>query len=251
MIPFSWVGVRPASVLVVSGTESFRKRLQCPFPVDPEKTRILWAHSLDYDLYLDEIQHSKSVQETNTGVFLDELMPLHPDLVHMGAQAPCTPENYYPALRHFFDFVEKKTGVQVVVAAHPRTTGLEQGCDFGNRSVIKGQTIHLVRQAKFVMAHSSTSINMAVLFEKPVVFLTTDELERNDRQRHFIFAVAKWLGKTPLNIDTLQEVDWAKEMIVNRGAYGRFREAFIKKVGASEKPLWKIVADSLRQRGPV
>ncbi|TAL09724.1 MAG: hypothetical protein EPO02_09505 [Nitrospirae bacterium] len=196
-------------------------------------------------MYLNERDRPVSA-DAKLGVFLDEYLPFHPDYDRLGLTAFSSADAYYPALRRFFDFLEHEHVVRIVIAAHPHSRYEDHPDYFGGRLVVKGQTLELVRKAGFVIAHSSTALNFAVLFRKPVVFVTTDSLQQNQRVARSIRVMASWLGKTPINVDAPLGVDWERELTVDEKAYARYREAYIKKAGSPDKPAWQIVADHLK-----
>lgn len=238
-IPFRWLGIRRATVAVAGGAQSFLSN----FPVNQE-TQILWAHNLDYDIYLKE-KEKPGLADTTMGVFLDEYLPFHPDFDYLKLESPASPKEYYPAISRFFDSLESTYGVRIVVAAHPRSSYKDHPDYFGGRAVFRGRTAELVKRSGFVIAHASTSIGFAVLFEKPVLFVTTDKLQQNPWIGRAISVMASWLNKTPINLDTALHLDWKTELAIDQVAYGRYREAFIKKNGSPEKPCWQIFADWL------
>jgi hypothetical protein len=174
-------------------------------------------------------------------------LPFHPDYDRLKLKPFSEAEAYYPSLRRFFDFLERERGAGIVIAAHPHSRYKDRLEDFfGGRPVVQGKTLELVRKAGFVIAHSSTALNFAVLFQKPVVFVTTDSLQRSQRMARSIQAMAAWLGKTPINVDAPLGVDWARELTVDEKAYAQYRGAYIKKAGSPEKLAWQIFADHLK-----
>lgn len=241
-IPFQYTGIRPASVLLAGGARSIQRRHR--YPMDGETT-ILWTHTRDYDLYLSE--REKPVQEdANIGVFLDEYLPFHPDYVRTGLPPPSGPDSYFPALRRLFDVLERELQIRIVIAAHPLARYGEHPDYFGGRPIVRGKTLELIRKSRFAIAHESTVLNFAVLFEKPLLFITTDEIERDFTEACFIHAMAAWLNKTAINADGPLHLDWEKELTIDREAYARYREAHIKKRSSPEKPTWQILADYLK-----
>jgi hypothetical protein len=239
-IPLNYLGLRPATLLLAGGHQSIRST-----PLISQETDVIWAHTLDYDLYLEE--KSKPLQaDTSVAVFLDEYLPFHPDFINLGMSPPCNPEDYYPRVCQFFDFVEREHGVQILIAAHPRSHYEERPDYFGGRPVLKGKTVELVRKSRFVIAHSSISLNYAVLFNRPVLFITTNKIGQSPIQGRYIQVMAGVLNKAPVNLDEPFYLNWEKELTVDRAAYARYREAFIKKNGSPEKPCWQIFADFLK-----
>ena len=241
-IPFRYMGVRPASVVLAGGAQSMRTPSK--YPLNHE-TEILWAHTRDYDVYLNEKERPVQL-DTNLGVFLDEYLPFHPDYVQTGMPPPSGPDSYFPALRRLFDVLERELRVKIVIAAHPLACYEEYSDYFGGRPIVQGKSLELIREARFAIAHESTVLNFAVLFNKPVLFVTTDEIERNPREARFIHAMAGWLNKAAINADATLDRDWDKDLTVDENAYARYREAYIKKSGSPEKPTWQILADHLK-----
>ena len=116
-IPFHYMGIHPATVLLAGGEQSVRSKR---FYLANRETKTIWAHTLDYDLYLNERAKSVFV-DTKVGVFLDENLPFHYEYHRYGYDPPCGPDEYYQSLRRFFDCLEREYGVRIVIAAHPRS----------------------------------------------------------------------------------------------------------------------------------
>jgi len=241
--PGAW-GVKPASVVVAGGERS----IQGHQPVS-QRTKFVWAHAFDYDNYLCEKQRLEQ-PDPQLGVFLDEYLPFHPDFVHMGIAAASPATEYYQRLRELFDLLEEAHQVRIVIAAHPRSNYEEQSEFFGGRAVIKGKTTELLHKAGFAIAHASTAINLAVLFNKPVLFVTTDRIQESAFTGHHITAMSTWLGKSPVNLDQPLKIDWRKELTIDENAYARYRESYIKRSNSPEKACWQIVADYLKATLP-
>lgn len=239
-------GIAPVSIILMGG------EMSAGIPSCPEnKTSMrLWTHLQDYDIYLKQ-QNELSDSCKKGGVFLDQYYPFHPDLLYQGSENPRFPANYYPNLCNFFNILEKKMDTKIVIAAHPKSDYENLPDYFCGRTLIKGKTARLVRESSFVIAHDSTSINFAVLYYKPIVFVTMDEIQQQSSGKNliglFISSIATELGKKPINIDNLSEFDWDKEMQVNEEAYLRYRNLYIKKLGTPEKPMWEIFCSYIQQ----
>ncbi len=239
-IPYSYLGIRSARFNLAGGELSTK---YYKYPVGP-KTETLWLHTLDYDIYLKE--RNRLVQpKKNKGVFLDEYLPFHPDFLHQQVSPPTMPEDYYPSLCRFFDFIEGNYGTDIVIAAHPSSRYEELPDYFGGRPVIRGKTVQMVRESEFVIAHSSTSLNFAVLFGKPAIFITTNKLHQSSHGP-FIQLMASWFGKRPVNLDNSIKIDWDKELTVDEEAYAKYKNCYIKKNGSEELPFWEIVSNKVQ-----
>ena len=238
-IPYRYLGIKSACFNLAGGEYSTHYK----YPVSP-KTETLWLHTLDYDIFLKE-RNKLVPTKKNMGVFLDSYLPFHPDFIHQQVPPPTTPKEYYPLLCRFFDLLENNYGIRINIAAHPRSRYEELPDYFGGRSVIRGKTVHMVRESGFVVAHSSTALNFAVLFGKPVIFITTDKLQQSS-QGPFIKLMASWFGKLPININNPIEIDWDKELTVDEKAYSKYKNSNIKKNGSEELPFWQVVSNKIK-----
>ena len=239
-VPFHKIGIRPARLVFVTGA---RPRGN-PYPVD-RGTEYVTLHGLDYDLYL-KTREDSFVVDPKVGVFLDEFRAYHPDYASMGERSPVSPDAYYSALRGFFSSLEARFNVRIVVAAHPRSCYEDFPGIFGAREVIRGRTAQLVARSGFTLMHASTSISFPVLFQKPIVFMTTDEIARS-YEGPMVGQMAALLGKKAVNIDQPLALDWEKEMSIDQDAYRRYRDTYLKPSPAvPDLPSWQIVAEKLR-----
>lgn len=239
-IPFRYLGIRPADfVLAGAANTNFYK-----FPIGP-KSEIIRVHYLDYDIYLNEIHRSYSLNG-KSAVFLDEYLPFHPDFSYCSMAAPLKPEDYYPAICEFFNKVEAELGIKIIVAAHPKSNYEDLPDYFEGRQVIRGQTAKLVRESKFVLAHASYSINFAVLFKKPVIFLTLDKLKPSF-QGALVDVMSGALNKKAINLNGPYQIDWNTELSIDEQSYEQYKHRYIKMRGTEELPFWQIAANYIKR----
>lgn len=239
-LPFTWIGVKPASLILAGGEQC----LKYPYPIN-KSTGILWAHTLDYDLYLKE--RNVPPIERPIAVFLDEYLPFHPDYIHADIKAPISADSYYPLLNRFFSLVERELELKVVIAAHPRSHYEKPPDYFEGREWVRGKTIELVKESQLVLAHCSTALNFANLFHKPVIFLTSSELDRSSYGAS-VRAMANWFVKNPICVDDDTAIDWRQELTVNTSHYEHYRRAYIKTEHSEDSPFWQILANKLKRR---
>lgn len=143
--------------------------------------------------------------ENNQIVFLDVFFPLHPDLVFMYRTQKVSVKCYQDSLRSFFDKVEAKYNLPVVIAAHPKSN--YSGSEFGDREIIKGNTALLVRKAAMVFLHSSNSVSTVILNDKPFELITNTEYNKVGLLRNSQKKLAYTLDKPIYNIDMIDVVD--------------------------------------------
>jgi hypothetical protein len=235
------LGIRPATIILAGGAMSIDFNYR--YPVS-KKTEILWLHTTDYDKYLME-RKTPVQSDRSMGVFLDEYLPFHPDFIHLGLSYPSTPEEYYPHLCKFFDLIEREYNVHIVIAAHPKSNYEKHPDYFAGRPVIRGKTVELVQKSGFTIGHMSTSINFAVLFHKPVIFITSNKLQRSFIGP-YIELMASQLGKKTINVTNPTLINWDKELSINEKAYMNYMHSYIKRDISEELPFWQIFANHIK-----
>lgn len=144
--------------------------------LDLQTAKITEINYFDYDNYLDLLSNSKET-ENDYCVFVDQYLAYHPDIAICGLEN-VNPDIYYSELNNFFDFIEKKYNIEVVIAAHPKAEKYQVDNPFSGRKIMFGKTSELVKDSKFVFTHHSTAISYPILFKKPVFFLNSMELKR-------------------------------------------------------------------------
>lgn len=206
---------------------------------------LIKAHNLDYDIYL---QLKKSINLLGRGyaVFIDQDYCFHSDRIYTGDPAPTTPEKYFPAVCDALLRISDALEIALCVAAHPRSSYQQKDqAWFEGIPIEYDKTAKLIRDCTIVVSHDSTAVQFAVLFGKPIAFVTTDELNASDSGAS-IACFASVLGKSVINIDRdLDKVDWNNELCVDYQKYADYRNKYIKIDGSPEKPLWDIVIDHI------
>lgn len=235
-IPYKLLGIKPVKIVLMLGGEFNLSRQ----PVD-KTTEIIKSHYFDYDIYLKEIQKPAEFDD-HMAVFLDHYLPFHPD---WGTSARLDPSEYYPLLCKFFDCLDKNYGIHVVIAAHPRSAYENLPDYFNGRRIIRDKTAELVRRCKFVIAHHSASTSFAVLFRKPVIFVTTDKLKQIQLGEMTDF-MASMFNKVPINLSGDFKVDLDRELMVDDDVYKKYETDYIKKEGAEAIPIWQTFANYLK-----
>lgn len=106
-------------------------------------------------------------------VFCDNYFPYHPDLIEKvdGIDG----KKYQKQMSELFTYLEKKTGLPIVIAAHPKAKYI--GKEFGNRRIMKFKTNNLVQYSEGVIFHTSNSLSYAIMANKPILSVTTNDYE--------------------------------------------------------------------------
>jgi hypothetical protein len=138
--------------------------------------------------------------------------------------------------------------LQLRIAAHPRARYFQRHGDYFEGIPIEyGKTAELIRDCEVVVCHDSTAIHFAVLFGKPLLFVTSDELIPSYEGRSIAQAAAA-LGKSAVNLDRpLGSLDWGKELQVDPEKYREYKNKYIKLDGSPERPMWEVIIDHVEK----
>lgn len=167
--------------------------------------KIVELNYIDYEYNRDKVSTFKN--EKKYFVFLDVYLHKHPDynFLKIGNLNNFSAEKYLKNLNNFFDKIEKRFNVEVIIAAHPKSHYNEN--EFENRKIIKNDTVSLVKNADAVISHHSTSISYAVLNKKPIIFIYDNAIKNNFKNIYiYIKTFAEYLHMPFLNID-LEEIE--------------------------------------------
>ncbi len=225
------------SFLVCSGTISqshFLKRAN---------THLIKAHNLDYNVFLES--EPKNLIGKKYAVFLDVYAPFHSNFILINVPFPCTPENYYPHLERFFEEIERKMDLEVVIAAHPRSEYREKYPEiFKNRQLFKHRTAELVAHAELVITHDSASTNFAVIYKKKLLFVK-DTIHYNAQWLSAINLFAKELGKEAIDLSKPYTDQLIHASEINELNYQKYTNKYIKEDGSPDRNAFDILADHL------
>lgn len=180
-----------------------------------------------YDLCLAKVV-KKKLLDYRYFVFLDEYLIKHSDFKILNKSIE--KENiYYKELNKFFKFIEINFKVKVVIASHPRADLAYNKSKFPTNQVFIDKTPQLMKYAEACITHASTSINFAVIFNKPIIFITTDRMIKT---RYTNELLSSWFNKTPLNISQSYT---SKKIISNMSIEKIYMKEYFKKfIGFSE-----------------
>jgi hypothetical protein len=168
--------------------------------------KIVPINMVDYDYFITTISLTERFVVKPYAVFLDIYLPFQKNNLHLGNLNALDPHDYFSACNRFFDIIERKFGVKVVIAAHPRSD--YENNTFEGREIYRGLTPELVKDANFVISHNSTSLSYAVLNTKPIIFIYTNEMKllyKNTATMILIDQIAAYLDANIYNIDEVSE----------------------------------------------
>ena len=216
-----------------------------------DESCVIPIHSFDYDRYLEhraaELLAPHALPKKYC-VFIDQGLAFHSDFGKAIGFCPITADHYFPAMCEFFDIVEKKLHLEVIIASNPRVNYSDKPNIFGKRKLIPNITMELVAHSQFVLAHNSTAVNFAVLYNKPLLLIETSEMRKAFGFSQLIHNMAYALGVQVACIDDQQSLahldlsnyqQWPKH-------YQPYLHRYIKSEGIPDKKTWEFVLDEIQ-----
>lgn len=239
-LPPSLLGIRPADYIVRSDP-GVRRRNRFVGP----RTRIIDGHAPDYDVFRAARERAGPVK--NQAIFIDQFIPHHPDFGFSGTRS-LDADVYYATLDRLFSAVERRLGMSVAIAAHPRADYRDAGSPFGGRPVFRDETARLVLESRLVIMHASTAVNFAVLGRKPVMLAATRPYWEVGVERHLMKEISDRLGTPILFVDQPDALEFGDVTTVDNARYAAYEAHFIKSPATPDQPLWDIVLDRIQNR---
>ena len=201
-------------------------------------------HSLDYDRYLSYQLDNQTIQNSDHKfcVFLDDGFIYHPDIISKKNKYSNV-FDYNNSICCFFDFIESNLKLKVIIAANPRSDYSASIPLFGGREIIYGKSIDLVAKSSLVLAHYSTSISYAILFDKPLLLLMTKYIP-SDKSEYILQSFGVSLGVDVVDIDK-NYIDFSSLILDYhnwKNNYESYKNKYIIAPNATNNFIWEILA---------
>jgi len=226
--------IADADMVIVGGRVEYQKL--------SKHRRIIKAHNFDFDNFKIFSQKKIILKSKKKLLFLDEDFPCHSDYIRDGLSPSINVEKYFEEISNCLLFLSNRFSLQPLIKLHPKAN-FKRSSKLYSIPVSLKDTAYLVSNADVVVAHCSTSIQLAVLFKKPLVLIIPNKLERNSVWRKSIDNFSCLLRVPAIKsseINTLKRIP-----SVNIESYNDYREKYIKMKGSPDKFSWEIITDNL------
>ncbi len=170
------------------------------------------------------------VKKKNFAVFIDEDLFFHRDYKRQSLDKKFVTKNYFKEMNNFFTFVERKFKLDIIIALHPKCEKKKEIKKlFNNRKCVIHRTHKLVSECKYAFVHpSTTSISIPIIFKKPLIFLTTNELMKNFIWRMRLERRKFFLNQSIINVSTTKYKDYKLSQNIDRKGYKNYLNLFVK-----------------------
>lgn len=203
------------------------------------KTLIINAHSLDKDFMIN----TANKISTEYIIFLDQYIPFHSDFKLVGMNIESIADTYFSKMNKFLNELSALYDAEVIICAHPRADYAKHPNVWENKKIVYGKTFEYVSQAKFCLTHASTSINFAVLLQKPVQLVIFKEI---DFYMPYIKLFADNLGNNIIDLDrtaNVKEIDFYQ---YDSSRYQTYIHKYIDADNTDKRLFWDKVYSALK-----
>jgi hypothetical protein len=200
-----------------------------------------FTHSVDYSNFLIR----KIKLRRKYIVFIDEMMPNHPDHKIIGLNDNLIDkENYYYELKKYLKRLSEVNKLDIKFLAHPKSNLKELKVFFHDFDVILNKTYEMVSSAKLVLAHQSTAISFAIILRKPLIFLTTNSINKTFYGERIKY-LSKILSCKCINISNSNEFNFKNINVPNSIAYRNYLCKYIKHPKSDNILVWDLIGKYL------
>jgi len=165
-----------------------------------KKYKIIRCNTWDYSRFL-RLNKQDNFYKKNYAVYLAHSGPENISDSHFWKTKTCYTFDWYTKLNFFFNEIEKKYNLKVIIALHPKDKPKKKHPYLNQRSCFYNKTAELVKNSKFVLTINSTSISYAILYSKPICFIYSNENYENPGDLRYSMYLANKLGIKSINID--------------------------------------------------
>ena len=206
-----------------------------------KNSKIILTHSFDFNRYL-EFENKKRINfiKKDYIVFIDEGVTNHPDYEYLNLKPYCSESIYFRQINKFFDNIEEKFKMKVVIAAHPK---VEYKSNKFNRKIYFNKTLQLIKNSNLVLAHMSTAINYAVIYKKPILFINSLNYKFNLNNQILINS-----NSLKSKVIYISENYILKSSIFNINilAYDKYIKNYISPNIKDKRSSWEIVSINMK-----
>lgn len=147
-------------------------------------------------------------------------------------------EEWLKKLNKFFDELEKKSNLKIVISAHPKSHHNVKRF-FKNRQVYFHKTQELIYKSKLVLIENSSAISFVIKYLKPALMIYSNQHVSKSYYRDQFFYISKLTGIYTHNVEhSLKTVFKKKKILINKKKYRTFQKKYL---GDSKFTNYKII----------
>ena len=195
--------------------------------------KIIEAHNLDYDNFLNIKKINK-----NYAVYIDQDLSNNEDLKNDGVKI--IRRKFEKKIDFFLNYFNNEKN-KIKVAGSNRRKLKKNLFKLNTKYFI---TERMIAESKFVIGHNSTALQYAILFDKPILLISTKEIENINQIYKHMLNFKKIIGCQLLSIDSKKKNKIFLKKI-NKKKYKNYKIKYIKSNKSINSNFFKIFKNNL------
>ena len=216
-----------------------------------KETKIIEANSFDYSMALKYIKiFKRSNYDFKYALFLEAPGPLHPgdELIWGGQNEGFTKEKWFPSLTNYFDKLESILGLKVIIAPHPKVKHEKYPSYYGGREISEFVLAESALNSELIISHWSSGLSFGVIYNKPIMLVTSNELINNEGFTRQQNQFSKELGSEIINIDSkISEENLKKLLIIDKTKYNDYFLNYCSS-RVDKKRNYQLISDIIKNK---
>ena len=221
------IGSTPSSLSFVFNNNVYQK-----IKKKNQKTSIIKVDSPELELFLKAKKRRKKI--TSNIVFIDDVVEgSFDDKLGYAQDRYRRSSDYWGPTGNLLNHIKNYfPNYKILIAAHHRRN--ENDIPIKNYKFYFDQTSELIKNTKLVLCHNSFACQIAVLFKKPIIFLTSDYYQKYHHHSHVLtIELSKALGTQLIHIGKNFEknssvIKKIKQAKINTSKYEEYRKKYIQ-----------------------
>ena len=155
----------------------------------------------------------------------------HPDGMYENDRLPpekvCSYNDYYNPLSKFLKFISAKLKIDIKLFLHPKSNLRKYPIPHSGK-IKTYSNLSIFENCKFVCLHNSTAIKFAVLFDKPVIFLSQNNFSIVNQNN--IKFLSKYFKQNYINFSEIsyyKNLNSKLRLVKNKKIYEKFKKNYI------------------------
>ena len=215
------------------------------YEIEKVNSQIQYINTIDYDIYQKNNELKNEALEKYC-VFLDEYLPYHPDFDLLNIRT-ISPDCYYKSINTFFDQIEEKFNLKVLIAAHPKAILYKKINPFQGRQIVFNSTSKLVKFSEFIIAHNTTSISFAILNSKQILIVSTNDIKEKMPNYNILIENNSFvIGTNFTYIESFNKTNFDLP-IINEFKYEKFKYNFLTTKESEFAKSFEIILNSIKK----
>lgn len=196
------------SNVIVLGSKSDKNKF-----LFKKRKLIIEGHSWDFSNFNDNYNNDIRMSDTHV-LLIDGAGPkFKNDDLYLNKNSAITSDKWYPNQNRLFDTIESVYKKKVIIKSHYSVRHEKNPRYFGYRNVFHSNLIDLICNSCFIISRYSTAISYGLLFNKPIILITSNEIKQNLNLRYEQQQkLANYLNCPLINIDDVKQFKKAENI---------------------------------------